>query len=142
MIKQASWVFKLNSVSTVPKRSGGNGKGIMVLDIFSDGGKAMRSSTPFEGKTPCAALIVALSIWCCADASSQVIIPSIPADGEVSEALIDTAIESLQIEAGMDDDARARTIEALRDAKVQVQNRVLAVAGKETSPIWAPATSR
>jgi potassium efflux system protein len=115
---------------------GGNGKCIIILGLVSGGKQAMKLFAPFAGKSPCVALIVVLSIWFCADASSQSIIPSIPPDREVSEALIDVAIESVQNEAGLDDDVRARTIETLRDAKVQVRNRLLA---KEAAAAFARA---
>ena len=53
-------------------------------------------------------------------------IPGVPVDGSVSAEQLEEAIKAVETDEDLDEETRARVVEQLRDAGVQVQNRLAA----------------
>ncbi|MDJ0938863.1 MAG: mechanosensitive ion channel [Woeseiaceae bacterium] len=68
-------------------------------------------------------LLLVLLLLATAGAFAESPIPSVPTDGVVTEAQIETAIQAIEVREGLGEETRGRVIDQLRDAQAQLQNQ-------------------
>ena len=81
------------------------------------------SSEPGNRATISRALWLALTALLCSVAWPQTLRPDIPSDGLITAEQIEASIAAVETAEGLDEPARTRVIDQLRDAQTQVQNR-------------------